>query len=243
LSAAPAADGDGSADAPRVVPVAWSPCYRLIPSRFPTVGLFDRIADPADLEVVLQIEMLTNPRVREEVGQLQLVPPEERIAGPNTLPIMAAFTHLNPEGSRFSDGQYGVYYAADTVDTALAEVSHHRALFLARTNEPEIDIDLRLIAADLEASLHDLRPLRKRMPALYDPQRYTASQPLGRRLRDAGSWGVLYHSVRHAGGLCVGVFRPKALRNARQSRHVALHWDGRHITHWYEKKPPKPLSG
>ena len=31
---------------------------------------------------------------------------------------MAAFTHLNPEGSRFSDGSYGVYYAAHTLATA-----------------------------------------------------------------------------------------------------------------------------
>lgn len=223
-------------------PVDWRPCYRLIPSRFPTVGLFDRIADPADLDVVAAIEMLTNPRVRDEIGQLTLVPPEDRIAGPGSTPIMAAFTHLNPDGSRFSDGQYGVYYAADTMETAIAEVSHHRALFLARTREPAIDIDLRLIAADLDAPLHDLRPLRHSRPEVYDPERYGGSQDLGRRLREAGSWGVLYHSVRLAGGLCVGVFRPKALSRARQSRHLALHWDGHRITHWYEKKPPRVLT-
>jgi len=222
--------------------VRWRPCYRLIPSRFPTVGLFDRIAEPRDLDVVMQIEMLTNPRVRDEIGQVQLVPPDERISGPGSTPIMAAFCHLNPDGSRFSDGQYGVYYAADTVDTAVAEVSHHRALFLARTAEPALDIDLRLIAADLDAPLHDLRPLRGRQPAVYDPQHYGVSQALGRTLRSVGSWGVLYHSVRHAGGLCAGVFRPKALSHARQSRHLALHWDGQRITHWYEKKAPKPLA-
>ena len=224
-----------------VAPVAWRPCHRLIPSRFPTVGLFDRIAEGADLEVVIAIEMLTNPRVRDEVGQVQLVPPGERLAGPGSTPIMAAFTHLNPEGSRFSDGQYGVYYAADTLETALAEVGHHRGVFLSRTREPPLDIDLRLIVADLDAPLHDLRPLRERQPAVYDPQQYGAAQALGRALRDAGSWGVLYHSVRHAGGLCVGVFRPRALGPARQSRHVALHWDGQRITHWYEKKPPRAL--
>lgn len=230
-----------TADVIRTVSVSWAPCYRLIPSRFPTVGLFDRIADPADLEVVIAIEMLTNPRVREEAGQLQLVPPEERISGPDTTPIMAAFTHLNPEGSRFSDGQYGVYYAAHTVDTAIAEVSHHRALFLARTSEPAMDVDLRLIAADLEAPLHDLRPLRETRPQVYDARHYGAAQDLGRQLREEGSWGVLYHSVRHPTGQCVGVFRPKALKRARQSRHLALHWDGQRITHWYEKKAPRTL--
>jgi hypothetical protein len=225
--------------APPVVPLAWSPCHRLIPSRFPTVGLFDRIADPADLDVVLQIEMLTNPRVRDEIGQLQLVPPAERISGPGSTPVMAAFTHLNPEGSRFSDGSYGVYYAADTLDTAIAEVGHHRAVFLARTQEPAMDIDLRLIVAELEAPLHDLRKLRD--AAVYDPQHYGAAQALGGRLRASGSWGVVYRSVRHPGGTCVGVFRPRALKNARQSRHLALHWDGERITHWYEKRALRTL--
>ena len=220
---------------------AWKPSYRLIASRYPTVGLYDTIADPADLEVLFAIEALTNPRLRNELGELQLVPPAERLSGPGSTPIMAAFTHLNPEGSRFSDGSYGVYYAANNLDTAVAEVSYHRAVFMARTQEPPIDIDLRLITAPLEARLHDLRGLRRRAPQLYDPADYSTARTLGRQLRDAGSWGVLYHSVRHPGGLCVGLFRPQALGPAREASHIALHWDGQRITHWYEKRALQPL--
>jgi hypothetical protein len=222
--------------------VEWLPCHRLIASRYPTVGLYDRIADPADLDVVFAVEALTNPRMRDELGQLQLVPPDERISGPGSTPIMAAFTHLNPEGSRFSDGSWGVYYAAQDLDTAIAEVSHHRAVFLARTAEPAIDVDLRLVSATLDAALHDLRPLRRSRPAVYDPAGYTASRPLGAALRAAGSPGVLYHSVRRAGGLCAGVFRPRALKAAREAAHIALHWDGRRISHWYEKRAPQSLG-
>jgi hypothetical protein len=222
--------------------VAWKPSYRLIASRYPTVGLYDAIADPADLEVVFAIEALTNPRIRNELGQLQLVPPDERLSGAGSTPIMAAFTHLNPEGSRFSDGSYGVYYAAQDLDTAVAEVSHHRALFLARTAEPPIDIDLRLITAALEARLHDLRGRVRGAAALFDPTDYRAGQALGRRLREAGSWGVLYPSVRRRGGLCAGLFRPRALKPAKESLHIALHWDGSRITHWYEKRLPQALA-
>jgi hypothetical protein len=222
--------------------VAWKPSYRLIASRYPTVGLYDTIADPADLEVVFAIEALTNPRLRNELGELQLVPPAERLSGAGSTPIMAAFTHLNPEGSRFSDGSYGVYYAADDLDTAVAEVSHHRAVFLARTQESALEIDLRLITSPLEARLHDLRGLRRSAPQLYDPADYSAGRALGRRLREAGSWGVLYHSVRHPGGLCAGVFRPRALKPAKESLHIALHWDGMRITHWYEKRAPNPVG-
>jgi RES domain-containing protein len=230
---------------PKSVPVQateWRPSYRLIPSRYPTVGLYDRVADPADLDVVFAIEALTNPRIRDQIGQLQLVPPDERVSGAGSTMVMAAFTHLNPEGSRFSDGSYGVYYAAHALETAIAEVSHHRALFLARTAEPALDVDMRVIAATVDAELHDLAALGKRAAPWLDPDDYAAPQALGKQLREAGSWGVLFPSVRHAGGSCVGIFRPKALRQARSGAHIALHWDGQRITHWYEKRGPHAIG-
>lgn len=226
---------------PPVTQLAWRPSYRLIASRYPTAGLYDDIADPADLDVVFAIEALTNPRIRDEIGQLQLVPPEDRVSGPGATPIMSAFTHLNPEGSRFSDGSYGVYYAADTLETAIAEVSHHRAVFLGRTAEPAIDVGMRVILADADAALHDLRALGEAAASLLDPDSYAASQPFGARLRAAGSWGIVYPSVRLPQGQCIGAFRPRALRRARQGKHLALHWDGERITHWYEKATPRTI--
>jgi hypothetical protein len=236
---------------PKSVPLArvsWRPSYRLIPSRFPTVGLYDAIADAADLEAVFAIEALANPRLRDELGELQLVPPEERVSGPGATPVMAAFTHLNPEGSRFSDGTYGVYYAAHSLETAIAEVSHHRGVFLRRTHEPAIDVDMRLITASVEAELHDLLEAEgeaantDRYASVLDPDDYGPSQALGRRLRAVQSWGIRYPSVRHAGGECVGIFRPRALRHAKAAAHVALHWDGTRITHWYEKRQPHAVN-
>jgi hypothetical protein len=228
--------------------VSWRPSYRLIPSRYPTVGLYDAIADAADLDAVFAIEALANPRLRDEAGDLQLVPPEERITGPGATPVMAAFTHLNPDGSRFSDGTYGVYYAAHSLETSVAEVSHHRAIFMRFTDEPAIDLDMRLITANVEADLHDLgsvheeRAPAKRFAAALDPDRYGFSQRLGRALRDLGSWGLRWPSVRDAAGECVGIFRPRALRHAKSAAHIGLHWDGLRFTHWFEKKQPKELG-
>ncbi len=213
--------------------LAWSDSCRLIPSRFPPVSLFDAVADPADLAVVFAIEAMGNPRLREEVGQLQLVPPEQRIAGPGSSPIMAAFTHLNPEGSRFSDGSYGVYYAANTLETAVAEVSHHRARFLARTAEPAIDIDLRCYRVTVRASLSDLRGLGG---PLHDPDSYVASQTFGIALRAEGVAGIAYDSVRQAGGQCVALFTPRAtVPPARQAEHVTPRWNGERMASWYLK--------
>jgi hypothetical protein len=228
--------------------VSWRPSYRLIPSRYPTVGLYDAIADPADLDVVFAIEALANPRIRDELGEISLVPKEERVSGPGATPVMAAFTHLNKDGSRFSDGSYGVYYAAHSLETAIAEVSHHRAIFLRATDEPAIDIDMRVVTASVEAELHDLAELGEaanapnRFAAALAPDDYGPSQALGRQLRAIESWGVRYPSVRHAGGECVGIFRPRALGRARVGAHIALHWDGQRITHWYEKRNPQALQ-
>ncbi len=242
-----AAARTSAAGQPAVTDVAWKPSFRLIPSRYPTVGLYDAIADPADLDVVFAIEALANPRIRCELGELALVPAEERVSGPGATTIMAAFTHLNPEGSRFSDGSYGVYYAARSLETAIAEVGHHRANFLRRTSEPAIDVDLRLVTATVDASLHSLLDVgaaanEGRFAGVLDADDYGPSRSLGRTLREAGSWGLVWPSVRHAGGECVGLFRPRALRNAKAAMHLAMHWDGNRFSHWYEKREPHPVN-
>ncbi|MEZ5866175.1 MAG: RES family NAD+ phosphorylase [Geminicoccaceae bacterium] len=41
-----------------------------------------------------------------------------------------------------------------------------------------------------------------RRTAILAPDDYTPGQALGRHLREAGSNGVVYPSVRHAGGTC-----------------------------------------
>lgn len=216
----------------------WADSCRLVPSRFPPISLFERVGDPADLDIVFAIESLGNPRLRDEAGDLVLVPPEQRISGPGCSPIMAAFTHLNPEGSRFSDGSYGVYYAAASLETAVAEVSYHQARFLARTQEAAIDVDMRCYRVSVRALLHDLRGLQAlaQHQALFDSENYGAARLLGAQLRGGGSLGLVYDSVRHAGGQCLGLFNPKATQPpARQAEHVTLRWDGQGIHEWYLK--------
>jgi hypothetical protein len=221
---------------PPLATVAWRPCYRIVPSRFPPIALFERVAQAADLEAVYQIEAMTNDRLREQAGDLALVAPEDRVSGPGTTPVMAAFTHLHPQGSRFTDGSYGVFYAGRTLETSIAETTHHRARFLAATLEPAQELDMRVYAVDLAAGLHDIRGLREARPELCDPDRYGASQAFAAGLREAGSDGVVYRSVRHEGGECAAVFKPRLLSNCRQERHLCYVWDGKAIATVYEKR-------
>ena len=222
---------------PPLTPTGW-PVYRIVPSRFPPVSLFDRIVDAADLESVFAIEALTNDRLRDEVGEISLVPVEDRVTGPGSTPIMAAFTHLHEEGARFNDSTFSAYYAARDLDTAVAETKYHRERFLAYTNEARIDIDMRAYVARLNCELHDLRTGAP--PALYDPESYRISQKFGRSLREQGSNGVIYRSVRAVDGTCVAIFRPRCLSDCRQERHLTYCWDGSRISQVYEKREYSP---
>lgn len=150
---------------------------------------------------------------------------------------MAAFTHLNPEGSRFTDGSYGVYYAANTIDTAIAETRFHRSLFLAATNEPPIEIDMRSYASDLDVDLHDIRNMQENLPDIYapDPQHYSQAQAMAKALRNTGSNGIAYDSIRSSGGECVALFKPCALKPVRQGSHFCYVWNGLEITDVYQK--------
>lgn len=206
--------------------IRWSHAYRIVPSRFPPVGVYDRIADPADLDAVFAIEALTNPRLREELGVLKRVPEDRRISGAGSTPVMAAFTHLDPAGSRFSDGTWGVFYAGHSVATAIEETVYHQQRFLAATAEPCCEMQMRCYQTSLDCKLHDIRA---GWPAENDPGSYVASVALARRLRGSGSNGIVFDSARDASGECLAAFYPDVVAPCVQAKHLVYRWDGQRI--------------
>lgn len=212
--------------------VRWERACRIVPTRHPSVYLFDRVADADDFDALYALEAMSNERVRDETGQIQRVPGADRVYGPGSGPIMAAFTHVNPLGSRFSDGTYGVFYAARDRATAIAETAYHHARFLAATAEPAMHLPMRLYHVAVDARLHDLR---RGFDVEHDPADYTAARALGARLRGAGSAGVAYRSVRHAGGQCAGLFRPRGASRCVHAAILLYAWDGARFGDIYEK--------
>ena len=176
---------------PPTTRVAWRSTYRIIPARYPPVALFERIADPADWEALLEVESLTNERIRDAVGAVCLVPLNERVSGLGASWVMGAFTHVGWP-SRFSDGSYGVYYTARSRDCAVAETAYHTGRFLGATSEPPCELDMRVLVAGIDAELHDLRRDTRRFRPVYDPDDYTASQALGAR---AARRGIEWHRL------------------------------------------------
>jgi hypothetical protein len=210
----------------------------LIASRFPPIELFERVSDdPAIWDALIEAEQLTNPRLRDEIGDIRLVPPDERVSGPNASWVMGAFTHVNPRGSRFSDGTCGVYYAAKAFETALRETAHHFGLLSQEARLGPRYEDFRVLVGAIRGDFHDIRLLpAARRRQLLDPSTtaYARSARWARALRDRGSNGIAYPSVRHEGGDCVAAFRPRVVRIPLQTKHVQLHWDGESVRRYFD---------
>jgi hypothetical protein len=217
-----------SAVTPPASPIRWTRACRLIPSRYPTVGIFDRVAAPEDLEAIVELDAWTNDRISTELGILNILPREEWVVGqPLASVVMAAFCHPRPEGGRFSGPDRGAWYAGRTLETSLAESVYHRTRELAEIGHFDTRVEMRLYHADFRAIFHDIRGRTPRFSSFYDPDSYERSQPFARELLEGGSNGIVYRSVRHRGGECVACFRPKLVLNLRAAAHYEFRWDGR----------------
>lgn len=195
------------------------PSHRLIPSRFPPIGLFDQVTEPGDLEAVMELAGWTNDRLVAE--RLARLPRSEWAFGrPNASIVMAAFLHAPPMGARFSGPDLGAWYAAARVETGIAEVGHHlRREAWARGLEGQAR-HYRVYRARLEGEFHDLRG--RADAGLYAPEDYAASQVFGEQLRAAGADGIVYDSLRHRGGIAICAYRPSKILDVVQAEHVAI---------------------
>ncbi|MDX1515633.1 MAG: RES family NAD+ phosphorylase [Woeseiaceae bacterium] len=208
--------------------LAGSRQYRIIPSRFPPIALFERLVDADELEIAYAIESLTNDRVQAGAGDLYLVDKEDWVTGPGASIVMAAFTHVGRE-SRFSDGSYGVYYAGLDEATAIAETVFHTERRMRETAEPPIELEMRCYIGTVQLPLDDIRG--KAYEHLRDPDLATwpVCQAFGAERRAAESNGLLYVSARRKGGRSIAAFTPRAVSRPRQGRHLKYCWNGERV--------------
>ncbi len=216
---------------PLIARVKWERTHRIIRSRFPPIDLFEDIADPADWDAILSAESKTNPRVAESVGMLDLVPEDRRVAGDGASWAMAPFVHVSIDRpSRFTDGTFGVYYAGDHIEVALFETVHHHEKFMSATRESSgWTSDFRELIGTLDADLHDVRDVAQ-TDAIYSADDYSASQDLALELREQGSNGVVYRSIRFPDGSAVALYWPDIAGIPTQGQHFSYFWNGDSVT-------------
>jgi RES domain-containing protein len=204
--------------------------HRLVPSQYRDGGrsvlasLTDTDAQLADL---FDLDNATNERLLAEHDLLPGIGVHELLFGvPYYRIVNASFTHAHPLGSRFNAPDRGAWYAAFEVRTAQADVAFHKSVHLAEIGRFEDDVTFDDYRADFSCELHDLRDAPA-FAACLAPDSYVPSQTFAARLLDAGSLGVVYPSVRRAGGTCVACFRPALVMNVRKGRTYRFRWSGR----------------
>jgi len=200
---------------------------RLVPSRHTEETVLARIArDDEHLKDLFVLDQATNDRLLAENGRAPGIPGPELVFGVPWFRIVnAAFTHAHPSGGRFNGPDRGAWYAGLEIETAQAEVAHHRWLELAEVGWLEEEATYVEYRADFSAEFHDLRG-RRDFRACLDPSSYVASQRLAADLLAAGSLGVVYPSVRRPKGTCVACFRPALVGNVRQGAQFRFRWSG-----------------
>ncbi|MBB3643917.1 hypothetical protein FHX14_000076 [Rhizobium sp. BK619] len=204
----------GFAEAPR-------PSYRLIPSQFPPIGLFDTVTRASDLEAVMELVGWTNDRLVAD--RIRRLPEDEWVYGsPNASIVMAAFLHVAPGGMRFNGPDLGAWYAADALKTAAAEVGHHLRREAVARSVATMARTYRSYAATLIGDYLDIRGQQILRPDVYDGVSYAASQLLGEEVRSSGGAGILYDSVRLRGGVNIAAHRPRNIRDVLQAEHFEI---------------------
>lgn len=219
---------------PEVSELRQDDTHRLIPARYTDrdESVLTRLSDdPGELQALFELEGATNDRLLGEAGLLPGISVHELVFGiPYALIINAAFTHANPLGSRFNGSTRGAWYAGFQRATSEQEVAYHKGKELqeVRWEEPESFSYVDFLA-DFRGEFHDIRG-DKRFVDCLDKNSYRASQRLAGELLDEGSAGVVYPSVRHKGGICIGCFRPALVSNVRKGATISVHFESAFAT-------------
>jgi RES domain-containing protein len=180
---------------------------------------------PALLDDLAEIEGATSARLRAE-GAGAFAPGGR----PHANFVNAAFAYFRPrELNRFNGPGRGAWYAALAVATALAEVTYHLGRELARAGSWHATVEYAEMWASFAGAFVDLRGLAPPPPCLDADERvgYPAGNALAERARAEGLNGVVYPSVRHAGGICLVALWPHAVQSVAQGTVWRVRWAGR----------------
>lgn len=204
--------------------------YLLIPSRFPPVPLYRRIAGGHDDEVAAVAE-LHNPRVKEKQRLLG----QDGVGVDNTSPRFqnwnhAPFAYSNPEGSWFFDRFVRCLEMSQDRQTALAVSVVKRELFLRRTAEAPIGLDMRMLSRSVSGAFLDVQSVSVDLSLA---ERRKLGDSFVERARAEGLSGVLFRSPERPSGTRICVLNGNVLGRAIQGEHFRYSWDGNRVSSLY----------
>lgn len=223
---------------PRKVTLRWKAQYRIIPTQYPPIDLFDRTdLTERQKRAVFYAQRRVNPRLRQSIGQLDLVREGDMLQGANASIVMAAFTHIGYP-TRFSNGSYGVYYAGQTLETAIRETVYHTEREARMASLAPQAFHRRVFIGKIAKPFYDVRG--PEYSDLHQPDNYSIPQAFAQQIRstDLDACGIAYRSVRHPGNGCIAALRPMGVTLPTHGPHLVYEWNGSKITHVFEQSEP-----
>ena len=143
--------------------------------------------------------------------------------------INAAFAYCRPDGNRFNAPEWGAWYSAFHVETALQEVAFHLTVALQNAGAYYDNVTHYIeLLATFSAEFYDVCGIDP-LPDYLNKDTatgYPAGQRLATDVRARGYNGILYPSVRHEGGKCLVAFWPALIQNFQQGETWILTWAG-----------------
>jgi RES domain-containing protein len=226
-----AGSDEGTLGSVGLVREAFPRTVRLVASARLRASVLAPLADDDDdLAALSEIEGATSGRlIAEERGAGALSSAELVHGVPHAKFINASFAYAKPrEPNRFNPAERGAWYAALSVETCIAEVGFHLTKALADAGDCHAVVEYGEMLASMSGVFVDLRPLPAHPSLDPDPAiGYPAGNALAGAARAAGHNGILYPSVRHAGGLCIAALWPNVVQSVVPGGLYRLTWSGR----------------
>jgi hypothetical protein len=200
--------------------------FRLIPSRFPIIDVYERLGSDDLRASAKLLEEQTNPRL----AAIANAPETVRTAGEghqfqnwNHAP----FVYKNPEGTWFVGPSYGALEVAGAQRAALGLALLRREVFLSRTDEAPMDLEMRMLSIRVKAELVDLTSLEGN---LTQGERWV----IGEKLCNDGAAGVVFCRQNFSNEHFLAVFDGRVLGRSIQGAHYKFIWDGELIKSIYD---------
>ncbi|NNU55578.1 RES family NAD+ phosphorylase [Rhizobium indigoferae] len=201
---------------------------RLIPSKYPTIDIYEKFGSSEMQALAAKLETITNPRLaaksRITGGDISADSSSPKLQHWNHAP----FSYPMAEGTYFLPAPYSVLELASDERGALAKAILRREEFLSRTDEPVCGVDMRMITNKVSGSFVDLRGL---------PHETTqaARRMLGQRLYEDGVDGVIFKITDLSGSEFISIFNGDCLVDKGvQGAHYRFRWDGQRIGRIYD---------
>lgn len=224
------ADSEGELQGLPLVREAFSKTVRLVASaRLRGPVLAPLVDDPEELALLEELEGATSARlVTEERGRTAIAAAELVHGVAHAKFINASFVYAKPrEPCRFNPAERGAWYAALAVETCLTEVGHHMTKALADANDFNTAVEYSEMFASMAGVFLDLRGHEGHEALSPDPAvGYKAGNLLAAEVLAAEKNGIIYPSVRHAGGTCIAALWPNVVQSVVQGAVYRLTWSG-----------------